>query len=87
MGLIEGTIVDELVSRRYNAAATILATTNYEPRPATGRAANNFAQASDSAPSLVDRIGDRVYSRLRETCDFVPCVGPDYRELRRPRAR
>ena len=81
----EGTIVDELVSRRYNAAKPILSTTNYEPGRATGRAAGNMARGATSVPTLVDRVGDRVYSRLRETCDFVPCKGTDYREQRRGR--
>jgi DNA replication protein DnaC len=82
----EGTIVDELVSRRYNAASVILATTNYEPGNATGQAAANFA-AKNAAPSLVDRVGDRVYSRLREMCDFVKCAGTDYRDSRRASRR
>ena len=81
----EGTVVDELVSRRYNAAGTILATTNYAPGAATGKAAPNFASARPAAPSLADRVGDRVYSRLREMSDFVPCDGPDWRELKRGR--
>lgn len=75
----EGTVVDELVSRRYNSARAILATSNYEPGPATGRAAPNMARP-DARVALADRIGDRVYSRLRETCDFVPVRGEDYRE-------
>lgn len=78
----EGTVVDELVSRRYNAAGTILATTNYKPGQTSGRAVPNLASPK-SAPTLVDRVGDRVYSRLREMCDFVECRGDDWRELRR----
>jgi hypothetical protein len=35
--------------------------------------------------TLVDRVGDRVFSRLKETCDFLGVTGSDYRE--RPRAR
>lgn len=81
----EGTIVDELVSRRYNAAVPILATTNFAPGTATGQAAGNMAMGKTSAPNLADRVGDRVYSRLRETCDFVPCKGADFREQRRGR--
>jgi len=82
----EGTVVDELVSRRYNAAAAILATTNYLPGASTGRAAANFADNRKSAPTLADRVGERVYSRLREMCDFVPCQGPDFREKSRGRS-
>lgn len=84
----EGTVLDELVSRRYNAVRPILATTNYAPRPSTGRAIANAAEVQVGmapAPSLVDRIGDRVWSRLRETCEFVEVKGDDYRERRRGR--
>lgn len=82
----ESTVIDEIVSRRYNAMRPILATTNFAPGPATGRATANAAEralGAGSAPSLRDRVGDRVYSRLRETCDFVPVLGDDYRERRR----
>ncbi len=82
----EGTIVDEIVSRRYNAASVILATTNYAPGAATGQAASNFA-AKKSVPTLPDRVGDRVYSRLREMCDFVQCTGTDFRDTRRASRR
>lgn len=80
----EGTVLDELVSRRYNAAATILATTNFEPGPASGggAVANPAAVAlgSRSAPTLADRVGPRVQSRLAEMCDYVEVVGADWRE-------
>ncbi|MCA9568843.1 MAG: ATP-binding protein, partial [Myxococcales bacterium] len=87
----EGTVIDELVTRRYNAAATILATTNYAPdAPATGRAtANSAAVALEAAPapSLVDRVGPRVHSRLQEMCDFLEVDGPDHRKQQRERRR
>jgi len=86
----EGTVLDELVSRRYNAAATIVATTNFEPGRATGRAtANSAAVAMGAAPvpALVDRVGDRVHSRLQEMCDFVQVVGVDWREKLRSSRR
>ena len=79
----EGTVLDELVSRRYNAASTILATTNYEPGRPTGKHAANLAKPSDDQPRLVDRVGERVYSRLREVCAFLPLMGDDYRETAR----
>jgi DNA replication protein DnaC len=82
----EGTVVDELVSRRYNAAAVILSTTNYAPGARTGVAAGNLVLGKTNQPNLADRVGDRVYSRLRETSDFVRCAGGDFREERRGRA-
>lgn len=80
----EGTVVDELVSRRYNAARPILGTTNYAPGAPTGNQVANFA--ANQQPTMPDRVGDRVYSRLREMCRFVPCTGDDYRERRRNRS-
>jgi DNA replication protein DnaC len=73
----EGTVLDELVSRRYNAGRVILATTNYAPTSSTGRAVGDLT--SGELPSLVDRVGARVFSRLREICEFVPVTGDDWR--------
>lgn len=77
----EGTVLDELVSRRYNSAAPIIGTTNFLPGASTGRHQPNLAAASDSRslPTLADRVGPRVYSRLSEMCDFVELKGNDYR--------
>ena len=80
----EGTVLDELISRRYNAMRPILATTNYAPG-ATGNAVANAAAiqvGTGHRPGLGDRVGERVYSRLRETCDFIEVQGEDYRERR-----
>jgi DNA replication protein DnaC len=76
----EQMVIDELVSRRYNAMAPMLATTNFLPGEPTGRGVANAADAAPIAPNLADRVGSRVYSRLRETCDFVAVVGDDHRE-------
>lgn len=73
----EGTVLDELVSRRYNAVRPILATTNFPPTPPSGRATGDLT--TGELPSLVDRVGPRVFSRLRETTDFVSVVGEDFR--------
>jgi DNA replication protein DnaC len=76
----ELTVVDEIVSRRYNAARTILATTNYTPGPPTGNARPNLADGrSEVQPSLSDRVGERVYSRLIEMCDLRRVGGKDWR--------
>ena len=86
----EATVIDEIVSRRYNAMRPVLATTNFEPGEARGRATGNAAAAQlglERPPTLRDRVGDRVYSRLRETCDFVPVRGDDYRARHRGRGR
>lgn len=80
-------VVDELVSRRYNAARTILATSNYRPGKPTGISRPNLADPRpDRQPTLSDRVGERVYSRLREMCEFVRLGGEDWR-AKHPRHR
>ena len=74
-------IIDEIISRRYNAMRCTLATTNYEPKPATGVRDVNLAMVDGSRQTLGDRVGDRVYSRLREMCGFVYVGGIDMRPV------
>lgn len=82
----EQTVVDELISRRYNANGTILATTNYGPGAASGDKTRNLTTAEREPPiMLADRVGPRVYSRLFEMCDFYPLLGHDYRLRRKTR--
>ncbi len=75
-------IIDQLVSHRYNALGTVLASTNYEPNPATGVATGNLAKP-EQAQSLGDRVGDRVLSRLKEMCAFLRLRGDDFRQVGR----
>jgi len=72
-------VVDELVSRRYNSLRPLLATTNYSPMPSrTSSRTSNLADKS-SEQGLMDRVGERVYSRLSEMCDLQQVSGGDYR--------
>lgn len=76
----ELSVIDQLVSRRYNAARTILATTNFREGPPSGIAVPNLADPRpDRQPTLSDRVGERVYSRLSEMCDFRYLGGKDWR--------
>lgn len=78
----EQMVVDELISRRYNAGLTLLATSNFPPGPPTGLTApdpTNDRPWPDGWPALVDRVGTRVMSRLREVADFTRVGGPDHR--------
>ncbi|TNE86860.1 MAG: cell division protein ZapE [Deltaproteobacteria bacterium] len=75
----ELTVIDELVSRRYNAGRAILASTNFSPGAATGRRIANNAMPEERV-TLADRVGERVYSRLNEVCSFVEMPGRDYRQ-------
>ena len=79
----EETVLDELISRRYNALKTILVTSNYAPGKATGTSVPNLAKTNRPPLSLVDRVGFRVNSRLAQMCKFVPVRGQDYRAKRR----
>jgi len=83
----EETVIDEIISRRYNAMRPVLATTNFSDRPPTGRRVGNAAQGEASMPTLADRVGPRVYSRLVQTCDFFGVTGEDYRARKRKRRR
>lgn len=60
-------VLDELISKRYNAGRTTLFTSNYYPKNKEGR------------PALVDRVGERIYSRLQEMCTSHLINGEDYR--------
>lgn len=62
-------VIDELISKRYNAGHTTLFATNYYPGKPAG----------DQQP-LEDRIGKRIYSRLMEMCESVHLGGEDYRK-------
>ena len=78
----ELTVIDEVISRRYNAMACTLGSTNFAPGIATGAAPANAAVVNATPQTLGDRVGDRVYSRLEETCKFIELVGPDFRHIK-----
>ena len=75
----ELSVIDELVSRRYNAMACTLGTSNFKPGAYTAAQAPVGA-GSITPQTLGDRVGDRVYSRLKEMCDFVEVGGADFRK-------
>jgi DNA replication protein DnaC len=89
-------VLDELISNRYNQQKTTLFTTNYTDDPSTtyslafgdARTASSAktprAAATDRRvlrETLEDRLGPRIYSRLREMCTFRYVDGPDWRSL------
>ena len=88
----ERSMLDELISRRYNAGLPTLFATNYprDPQPVPvqpGRMVNTASrefQRDAEFMSLEERVGQRVYSRLNEMCDFVAVDGPDYRKDAEP---
>jgi DNA replication protein DnaC len=88
----ERSMLDELISRRYNAGLTTVFATNYPrdpqpvPVPQGGKihtAGKDFQRDAEHM-SLEDRVGQRIYSRLNEMCDFVAIEGPDKRKDSEP---
>jgi DNA replication protein DnaC len=89
----ERSMLDELISRRFNSGLTTLFATNYflEPQAAQEQPgprrwntkAPEFQREAESM-TLGQRVGDRIYSRLHEMCDFqVLDPGMDLRKDRR----
>lgn len=76
-------IIDEIITRRYNARGTLLGTTNFPNRSQSRRApAGGESLATPGLETLTERLGERVYSRLRETVTFAPCLGEDFRKTK-----
>ncbi len=79
--------LDELIARRYNGGKVTLFATNYSLKPPEERAQRGYfgtetaLEAGKDSKLLCDRVGDRIYSRLCEMCDFVefPGATPDMR--------
>ncbi len=65
--------VGNVIGSRYNANKTTILTTNYPDR------AETTAPVKGVGDSLIDRIGDRIRSRLYEMCKTVPMKGDDFR--------
>jgi DNA replication protein DnaC len=85
----ERSMLDELISRRYNAGLTTLFATNYycEDRKVPEREGglvqtrSREFQREAEAMTLAQRVGDRIYSRLREMCRVMLRVeGADRRQ-------
>ncbi len=83
--------LDELIARRYNAGKTTLFATNYSlaarresVRSAAGYRTTEEAQPIKDSDLLRERVGERIYSRLCEMCEFaeLPSGTPDRRYTR-----
>jgi DNA replication protein DnaC len=75
----EQSMLDELISRRFNSGQATLFATNYglapkatadEPAKRVDPRSREF-QRDAEAITLSQRVGDRIYSRLNEMCTFV----------------
>ena len=88
----ELTMLDQIISSRYNAADKItLFTTNYMDVlsvPEQKADDSNFADTQSKTyrksavgeETLQDKIGERIFSRLVEMCRIVKLQGQDYRQ-------
>jgi len=67
-------ILDQLISKRYNASKTTLVTTNF--------ISSDFAKSAEheNRDILDERVGSRIISRLHEMCKFIYLKGRDFRE-------
>lgn len=63
-------VLDELISKRYNANRTTLFATNLSP------------QVREGKESLPDRMGERIISRLNEMCVLEHLNASDYRKIK-----
>jgi DNA replication protein DnaC len=75
-----------ILNSRYNDKLTTIITTNYPDLPAGGGAKTDAERAARE-PSLGDRIGDRMLSRLAEMCIRIEMHGKDFRKTDVKRAR
>jgi len=72
----EITILDDVISRRYNAGTTTIVTTNYVDRKESGRRDGFVTE------TLMQRVGPRIHSRLYGMCTFIEMQGEDFRRAR-----
>lgn len=75
-------IIDEIISKRYNRSLTTLFTTNYpveETAAPAGHADSLEFRRLAANSHLAERVGERVFSRLFDMAAFIPIDAPDYR--------
>src|SRR5580692_6361720 len=75
-----------ILNTRYNNKQSTLITTNYPDLPA-GAGEKSDAERAAREPTLGDRIGERMRSRLSEMCVQVKMDGKDFRQTEVRRAR
>jgi DNA replication protein DnaC len=76
----EMSIIDDIISRRYNALKPLLGTTNYQWKGPSGTPVPALA-SQEFKQTLGDRIGGRAFSRLVEISIPMQLFGADYRTL------
>ena len=79
-------ILDMLISERYNSNKPIMITTNYTESEETTFAERILSKDKSEEDRYVretlrKRVGERIFSRLKEMCGFVYIGGHDRREF------
>lgn len=80
-------LLDEIVCKRYNQMKTTLLTTNFPLTPSRkrphGPGAGGWYRGNlsvpDEVPTLEERVGERIFSRLRQMCTILRVEAADYR--------
>src|SRR3989304_2730323 len=68
-------ILDQLISKRYNASKITLITTNYVSEDNKQKKGSGHSSQNEDQETLENRVGSRIASRLREMCEFIPIEG------------
>jgi DNA replication protein DnaC len=68
-----------ILNTRYNHKLTTILTTNFSDGASAKAEALDGAKRSNRDPTLGDRIGERMRSRLHEMCRMVTMKGADFR--------
>ena len=83
----EQTILDQFISSRYNAADKItMFTTNYSDHNPVSSEINGRTSVLNKQ-SLVEKVGERILSRVTQMCDFIKMDGDDYRTKIKPASK
>ena len=83
----EISILDIIISSRYNMRNTTVFTTNYTDKPSTTYRETSLLRNTDEGTkeiikreTLEQRVYSRIYSRLKEMAHFVELKGGDHRQ-------
>ena len=75
-------VLDELISKRYNLGRTTFLTSNYLIQPEAFTYQDFLGESKlrrATTETLAERVGDRIFSRLFEMTDFIEVKAPDFR--------
>jgi DNA replication protein DnaC len=76
----QDSVIDEIISKRYNSGLTTLFTTNYPvDAPKITRDTSDIKRGA-TLETLGERVGARIQSRIHEMADFVQLEAPDFRK-------